>query len=50
MEEDKVAIKFLHKSKHYGPKCFLKEFPAKQWPLSGSNRILKKIVGSRSIE
>jgi len=38
-EEDKVAIKFLCEL------SFLKDFPAKQWSLSGLNRILKKIYG-----
>jgi len=33
-EENKVLIKFSRENKHYGAKRFLKEFPAKQWPLS----------------
>jgi len=40
---DKVAITFSRENKHYGAKRFLEEFPAKQWSLSGHNRILKKI-------
>jgi len=49
-EKDKSAIKFLRENKHYGAKRFLKIFPAKQWSLSGLNRILNKIDEKGSIE
>jgi len=39
-EEDKVAIKFWCKNEHYNAKHFLKEFPAKQWLVSGLNCVI----------
>jgi len=33
----------VSENKHCGAKRFLKEFPAKQWSLSGLNKILNKI-------
>lgn len=48
--EDKVAIKFLRQTKHYGAKRFIAEFPTKNWTLGGLKKLLKKIDETGTIE
>lgn len=45
---DRILIKELRESKGYGTRRFLKEFPLKNWSLSGLTRLIKNIDATGS--
>jgi len=47
--EDKHLINLLRQEKHYSARYFLKEFPNRNWTLSGLNHLLKKIDNFGSV-
>ena len=42
-EEDKILIKCLRETKHYGARKFIAEFPNKNWARRGLEKLIQKI-------